>query len=96
MNVRRPVPPLRGWIIQQLVKLAVADQISERVIVMADSDLVFIRPVTVATFAPGGRVRLYRMDDGVGTRSLVICGGTPSPTSCWGYRPPRRPRCPIT
>jgi hypothetical protein len=66
MNVRRPVPPLRGWIIQQLVKLAVADQISERVIVMADSDLVFIRPVTEATFAPGGRVRLYRMDDGVG------------------------------
>jgi Family of unknown function (DUF6492) len=66
MNFRRPVPPLRGWIIQQLVKLAVADQISERVIVMADSDLVFIRPVTVATFAPSGRVRLYRMDDGVG------------------------------
>jgi hypothetical protein len=66
MNFRRPVPPLRGWIIQQLVKLSVADQISERVIVMADSDLVFIRPVTVATFAPGGRVRLYRLDDGVG------------------------------
>jgi Family of unknown function (DUF6492) len=66
MNLRRPVPPLRGWIIQQLVKLSVADQISERVIVMADSDLVFIRPVTVGTLAPGGRVRLYRLDDGVG------------------------------
>jgi hypothetical protein len=66
MNLRRPVPPLRGWIVQQLVKLAVADEIPERVIVMADSDLVFIRPVTAATFAPGGRVRLYRMDDGVG------------------------------
>ena len=66
MNARRPVPPLRGWIIQQLVKLAVADQMSERIIVLADSDLVFIRPVTVATFAPDGRARLYRLDEGVG------------------------------
>jgi hypothetical protein len=66
MNIRRPVPPLRGWIIQQLVKLAVANHVSERIIVMADSDLVFIRPVTVATFAPGGQARLYRLDEGVG------------------------------
>jgi hypothetical protein len=66
MNVRRPVPPLRGWIIQQLVKLSVACQMSERIIVTADSDLVFIRPVTVATFAPNGKSRLYRLDEGVG------------------------------
>ena len=66
VNLRRPVPPLRGWIIQQLVKLSISDIMSERVIVMADSDLVFIRPVTVGTFAPGGRARLYRLDDGVG------------------------------
>ena len=66
MNVRRPVPPLRGWIIQQLVKLSIASQMSERIIVLADSDLVFIRPVSVATFAPDGKARLYRLDDGVG------------------------------
>jgi hypothetical protein len=66
LNLRRPVPPLRGWILQQLVKLSIAGQMSERVIVMADSDLVFIRPVTAATFAPGGRARLYRLDEGVG------------------------------
>jgi Family of unknown function (DUF6492) len=66
MNLSRPVPPLRGWIIQQLVKVAIADQMSERIIVLADSDLVFIRPVTVATFAPDGRARLYRLDEGVG------------------------------
>jgi hypothetical protein len=65
VNLRRPMPPLRGWILQQLVKLAVGQQVQERVIVLADSDLVFIRPVTLATFAPGGRVRLYRNDDGV-------------------------------
>jgi hypothetical protein len=66
INVRRPVPPLRGWIIQQLVKVAAASQMSERIIVLADSDLVFIRPVTVETFAPHGRARLYRLDEGVG------------------------------
>jgi hypothetical protein len=65
LNVRRPVPPLRGWIVQQLLKLAVAEQASEEVIVLADSDLVFVRPVTATTFAPGGKVRLYRLDDGV-------------------------------
>jgi len=65
VNLRRPFPPLRGWVVQQLVKLAVAEQLTERVVVLADSDLVFVRPVTAATFAPGGRVRLYRLDDGV-------------------------------
>lgn len=63
---RRPLPPLRGWIIQQLLKLAVAEQMPERIAVLADSDLVFIRPVTADTFAPGGRARLYRVDDGIG------------------------------
>jgi hypothetical protein len=65
VNLRRPLPPLRGWILQQLVKLAVAVQVPERVVVMADSDLVFIRPVTVGTFEQGGRVRLYRKDDAI-------------------------------
>jgi Family of unknown function (DUF6492) len=65
INLRQPVPPLRGWILQQLVKLAIAEQAQERVVIMADSDVVFVRPVTVDTFAPGGRLRLYRKEDGV-------------------------------
>ena len=65
LNLRRPFPPLRGWIIQQLVKLAVTAQAPERVVVTVDSDIVFIRPVTTATFVPGGQVRLYRLDGGV-------------------------------
>lgn len=65
VNLRRPVPPLRGWIIQQLVKLSVAEQLPERVVVLADSDLVFVRPIAEDTFAPAGRVRLYRRDEGI-------------------------------
>lgn len=65
VNLRWPVPPLRGWIVQQLVKLALASQVRERVVVLADSDLVFVRPVSVTTFVTGGRVHLYRKDDAV-------------------------------
>ena len=65
VNLRRPAPPLRGWIVQQLVKLAIAEQLEEKVIVLADSDVVFIRPVTISTFAPHGQVRLFRKDGGV-------------------------------
>jgi hypothetical protein len=59
------VPPLRGWIVQQLDKLAVAEQLEEKVIVLVDSDVVFVRPVTLSTFAPYGQVRFYRKDGGV-------------------------------
>lgn len=65
VNPRRPFPPVRGWIMQQLVKLAVATQASERVIVLADADVAFVRPVDEATFAPGGGVRFYRRPEGV-------------------------------
>jgi hypothetical protein len=60
VNWARPVPALRGWIVQQLVKLAVAEQASERVVVLVDSDVAFVRAVDASTFAPGGRVRFYR------------------------------------
>jgi hypothetical protein len=65
INLRQPVPPLRGWILQQLVKLAIAEQAQERVVIMADSDVVFVRPVTVDTFAPSGQFRLYRKENGI-------------------------------
>jgi hypothetical protein len=65
VNLRRPVPPLRGWIIQQLTKLAICEQVEERLVVLADSDLVFVRPVTAELVAPGGRVRIYRNENGV-------------------------------
>jgi uncharacterized protein DUF6492 len=65
VNLRRPVPPLRGWIIQQLAKLAICEQVEERLVVLADSDLVFVRPVTSDLVAPGGRVRIYRKENGV-------------------------------
>ena len=88
-----PGPPLRGWILQQLVKLAIAAQVHERVVVTADSDIVFIRPVTVETFAPGGQVRLYRLDDGVDS-SLTRHVRWHVVSRCWGCHPPPPPPLP--
>lgn len=62
VNRRHPLPPLRGWVIQQLVKLAVAARAQESVAVMVDADVVFIRPVTDATFMGDGGVAFYRRD----------------------------------
>ena len=52
--------PVRGWLLQQLVKLAVAEWLSADVIVYADSDVVLIRPFSPdAVVDDCGRVRLY-------------------------------------
>jgi hypothetical protein len=60
LNLRRPFPPIRGWVMQQLIKLQIATQIDADVLLYADSDFVFVRPVTAATFKLDGRTRFYR------------------------------------
>lgn len=52
--------PIRGWLLQQLVKLAVAESLSADVLVHADSDVVLLRPFSVPSVVDSsGRVRLY-------------------------------------
>ena len=65
VNVRHPYPPVRGWILQQIVKLAAAAEIPADVVVMADSDITFCRPLRAETFVRDGVVRLYRLPGGV-------------------------------
>jgi hypothetical protein len=65
LNVRRPYPPVRGWVMQQVVKLRAAAALGADVLVLADSDVIFVRPVTEDTFESDGRVRFYRSDDAV-------------------------------
>jgi hypothetical protein len=52
-------PPVRGWIQQQIAKIAVAASLREDVIVLVDSDVVFFRPIDAARLKRDGRVRLY-------------------------------------
>lgn len=52
--------PVRGWIAQQMMKIAATIEASEDVVVHVDSDNAFIRPLTAENLVRDGRVRLYR------------------------------------
>lgn len=74
VNLRHPVPPVRGWMMQQLVKLQAAVQIPADRLLLVDSDVLLVRPVASNTFTSDGRTRFYRKEAGVAghmTRHLV-------------------------
>jgi hypothetical protein len=50
---------VRGWIVQQVIKLASPSFIDREVIVLADSDIVLVAPVTIDRLVHGDSVRLY-------------------------------------
>lgn len=52
--------PVRGWIVQQIAKMAAPAYSQAEVFVFADSDVVFVRPFGPADFEDGGNVRLFR------------------------------------
>jgi hypothetical protein len=65
VNARLPWPPVRGWITQQAIKIAAAAQLEDDVVLVADSDIVLVRPVTAARFRIDGRRSLHRIEKGV-------------------------------
>lgn len=56
-------PPIRNWVLQQLVKLAFARHAPEAVTVFVDSDVVFVRPFELTAFAQPGQTRLFRVPE---------------------------------
>ena len=60
VNLRRPFPPLRGWLLQQIVKIGMAMRMECDTLLVIDSDVQLIRPVVEATFASPEAVRFYR------------------------------------
>lgn len=65
VNLRRPWPPVRGWILQQVVKLAVSSRFDVDVVLTVDSDVCFIRQFTADTFSRDGTTRFYRRTDAI-------------------------------
>lgn len=56
-------PPLRGWHVQQLRRIAIAGNVPEAALVYCDSDVVFLKPLKLpAAFWRDGMLRLYRRD----------------------------------
>lgn len=70
LNTRRPYPPVRGWIAQQLVKMIAAAACDDKVVLLADSDLVFIRPFGAETYLSGDAARFYRKPDAIDVDTL--------------------------
>lgn len=52
--------PVRGWILQQVTKLAIAEQYDAAGFCYADSDMMFVRPFDAQSLWHDGRIRFYR------------------------------------
>jgi hypothetical protein len=69
LNPRRPWLPVRGWIAQQVVKLAAAAASDADLVLMVDSDIVFVRPFGAETFLSAeGQPEFYRLEAAVDER----------------------------
>lgn len=54
--------PMRGWISQQVKKLAAAKVTTEDILIMTDSDTTFVKPVSVERYLLGGKTGLLDVD----------------------------------
>lgn len=52
--------PIRNWIIQQIVKIGIAEHVRENILVFVDSDTAFFRPFNLESFIQSGQIRLFR------------------------------------
>jgi hypothetical protein len=52
---------VRGWIVQQIVKLSAPSFVKREVVVFADSDIVLVAPLVPERLTRGDRVRLYQV-----------------------------------
>lgn len=68
INLARPFPPIRGWIQQQIVKLAAMAASEDDVLMITDSDAEFVQPFTAETFMRNGVVRFFRNPDQIDDR----------------------------
>ena len=65
VNLLRPWPPVRGWVMQQVAKIAVAARMDADVVLLADSDSILVRPTCAEDLICGDKPVLYRADDAV-------------------------------
>jgi hypothetical protein len=66
LNLRHPWPPVRGWVMQQVIKLQMATQVNADLMLLADSDVRLVRPVASDRFRVDGKTLFYRKDREVG------------------------------
>lgn len=54
-------PPVRGWIVQQLLKLSANRAVGADYFVFVDSDVCFVKPFDPSRLLDSGRLRLHRV-----------------------------------
>ncbi|MEW1823714.1 DUF6492 family protein [Arthrobacter sp. NPDC080031] len=60
VNGSHPWPPVRGWIAQQLIKLAAAAKLGADAVLLVDSDMVMVAPTDLESFRQDGKLVMYR------------------------------------
>ncbi|KQT69805.1 MULTISPECIES: DUF6492 family protein [unclassified Aureimonas] len=65
-------PPLRGWHVQQLRRIAIGAALSEDVMVTLDSDAVVVRDFDAGLFEAGGVTEFYRIPRGLPAHDPVL------------------------
>jgi Family of unknown function (DUF6492) len=68
VNLRRPLRPIRGWVMQQALKMEACRRVDADALLLLDSDVVLVRPVDTAALSQDGRIRLYRRPAAVDAR----------------------------
>lgn len=68
VNLGRPFPPVRGWIQQQVIKLAAIAASEDDAVLVVDSDVEFVRPFAAEMFVRDGRVRFFRKPNQIDKR----------------------------
>ncbi len=58
-------PPLRGWHVQQMRKIAMAATLADDGVLFCDSDTVFVRKTDLARLWSDGRFTFYRQENGI-------------------------------
>lgn len=65
INRYSPWKPVRGWVLQQIVKMCMVDLVDATIFLNIDSDVVLVRPITAGHFLEGDTVRLYAWEDAI-------------------------------
>ena len=68
INTKNHFRLVRGWMMQQLLKLEICRQLTDDTVVLIDSDVELVRPIYESTFREGAHTKLYRVPGAIDSR----------------------------
>ncbi len=83
--------PVRGWLVQQLIKLGIAEYIPEDILVFADSDVFFVRDFDLSCFIKDDKVRFFAQPGKVNPEAPHLPGWYFDASKLLNLAPPQFP-----